>query len=160
MFSDVPSTDYSASETPASSDGPVTVEQSQQVEGKGFNAQDMAKKVFRFVAAAEELANGVRDSEEVKLLRLRTKNHEMVIVPGPSSSEASQQLLYQANVILLTFSQMLYTFLWSCMMHHEYRSSSAFNRSSKPFRSIAFSGHILYRIGLIFSRCEEWQTSS
>ncbi|MCJ1336687.1 hypothetical protein MMC09_001965 [Bachmanniomyces sp. S44760] len=81
MFSDVPSTDYSASETPASSDGPVTVEQSQQVEGKGFNAQDMAKKVFRFVAAAEELANGVRDSEEVKLLRLRTKNHEMVIVP-------------------------------------------------------------------------------
>lgn len=55
-----------------------------EVKKKGTrNAEDVARLVWRFVQSAgtmiEEL-NG--DSDEAKLLRIRTKKNELVIVPG------------------------------------------------------------------------------
>ena len=38
--------------------------------------------VFAFVAGAETFAQGMDKSDEVKLLRLRTRKNEIVIYPG------------------------------------------------------------------------------
>ena len=50
------------------------------------SAEDVARMVHGFVAAAGELAKNLEDEDEVKLLRLRTKKNELVIVPGMSTS--------------------------------------------------------------------------
>ena len=38
--------------------------------------------VFSFVSAAGGLVDGLDDGDDIKLLRLRTRKSEMVIVPG------------------------------------------------------------------------------
>jgi len=38
--------------------------------------------VLKFVKAAEELVKGMDEDDSMKLLRLRTKVHELCIVPG------------------------------------------------------------------------------
>lgn len=43
--------------------------------------EDMAMMVWKFVQAAGGLIQGLDSEDEVKLLRLRTKKHELVIVP-------------------------------------------------------------------------------
>jgi hypothetical protein len=48
------------------------------------SAEAIARVVFAFVVAAGKLAHGVEDSNEVQLLRLRTRKNEIVIVPGKS----------------------------------------------------------------------------
>lgn len=49
---------------------------------KGQSAGDVAKKVFTFVNGAKAFANEMESGDEVKLLRMRTKRNEIVIVPG------------------------------------------------------------------------------
>ena len=44
--------------------------------------EKLAKSVFTFVSAAEELARSMGREDDVRLLRMRTKNNELVIVPG------------------------------------------------------------------------------
>lgn len=44
----------------------------------------LAKAVFAFVRGAEELGASVDHDDDVKLLRMRTRRHEVVIVPGKS----------------------------------------------------------------------------
>ena len=44
--------------------------------------EKVAKSVFTFVSAAEELARSMGREDDVRLLRMRTKKHELVIVPG------------------------------------------------------------------------------
>ena len=51
-------------------------------DGKGNSAQDIAKMVFDFVSGANAFTEGMDKSDEVKLLRLRTRKNEIVIVPG------------------------------------------------------------------------------
>ena len=51
-------------------------------DNKGKNVEDVAKMVFLFVSAAGDFAQGMDDGDEVKLLRLRTRKNEIVIVPG------------------------------------------------------------------------------
>lgn len=46
------------------------------------SAEEMARMVWAFVEAAGGLVVGLDPEEEVKLLRLRTKKQELVIVPG------------------------------------------------------------------------------
>ena len=46
------------------------------------SAEDVARMVWAFVSAAGSLAQGLALDDEVKLLRLRTKKNEVVIVPG------------------------------------------------------------------------------
>lgn len=45
-------------------------------------AESMAHKVFTFMSQAQGFAEGVDSADEVKLLRLRTRKNEVVIVPG------------------------------------------------------------------------------
>ncbi|KAL8716139.1 MAG: hypothetical protein Q9220_000044 [cf. Caloplaca sp. 1 TL-2023] len=51
-------------------------------EGPHKSADHLAQKVFTFMAAAQEFAEGVEKGDETKLLRIRTKKQEIVIVPG------------------------------------------------------------------------------
>ena len=47
-------------------------------------AEDIARMVFAFAAEAKTFTEGIDESDEVKLLRLRTRKNEIVIVPGKS----------------------------------------------------------------------------
>ncbi|KAL1619042.1 hypothetical protein SLS54_006894 [Diplodia seriata] len=47
------------------------------------SAEDVARMVHSFVEAAGELVKNLEEEDEVKLLRLRTKKNELVIVPDP-----------------------------------------------------------------------------
>ncbi len=51
-------------------------------DNKGKNAEEVARMVFSFVSGARDFAEGMDDGDEVKLLRLRTRKNEIVIVPG------------------------------------------------------------------------------
>ena len=51
--------------------------------------------VFTFVAGAREFTEGMDDADEVKLLRLRTRKNEIVIVPGQSWSTLVLRLAVQ-----------------------------------------------------------------
>lgn len=55
------------------------------------SAENVARMVFSFVSSAKAFTEGMDESDEVKLLRLRTRRNEIVIVPGThiSSSEDS-----------------------------------------------------------------------
>ncbi|KAL8784120.1 MAG: hypothetical protein Q9213_004179 [Squamulea squamosa] len=46
------------------------------------NAQHVAKMVFEYVAAAKEFAEGMEKGDDARLLRMRTRKREIVIVPG------------------------------------------------------------------------------
>ena len=51
---------------------------------KGNSAEDIARMAFIFAAEAKAFTEGIDGSDEVKLLRLRTRKNEIVIVPGMS----------------------------------------------------------------------------
>jgi dynein light chain roadblock-type len=51
-------------------------------EGGMQSAEDVASMVWSFLIAAGTLVDGLDKEDEVKLLRLRTKKNELVIVPG------------------------------------------------------------------------------
>lgn len=56
-------------------------------EGRTKSAEHVAKMVFSFVAAAKDFAEGMEKGDDAKLLRMRTRKQEIVIVPGkPSDS--------------------------------------------------------------------------
>lgn len=57
---------------------------------KTKTAEEVAKMVFEFVDGAKAFAGGLNDNDDVKLLRLRTKKHELVIVPGKCSTHVLQ----------------------------------------------------------------------
>ena len=48
----------------------------------GKSAEEVARVVFSFVLAARDCVDGMDNGDEVKLLRLRTRQNEIVIVPG------------------------------------------------------------------------------
>ena len=56
------------------------------------NAEDIASMVWSFITAAGSLVEGLDKEDEVKLLRLRTKKNELVIVPGKSATLESPVL--------------------------------------------------------------------
>ncbi|KAF1962727.1 hypothetical protein CC80DRAFT_512077 [Byssothecium circinans] len=47
------------------------------------SAEDVASMVWSFISAAGSLVEGLDKEDEIKLLRLRTKKNELVIVPDP-----------------------------------------------------------------------------
>ncbi|ORY18697.1 hypothetical protein BCR34DRAFT_595930 [Clohesyomyces aquaticus] len=47
------------------------------------SAEDVASMVWSFLSSAGKLVDGLDKDDEVKLLRLRTKKNELVIVPDP-----------------------------------------------------------------------------
>ena len=46
--------------------------------------EDIARMVFSFVSAAGTLIEELESEDDLKLLRLRTRKNEIVIVPGQS----------------------------------------------------------------------------
>lgn len=46
------------------------------------DAEEVARMVWAFVGAAGTMVEGLDAEDEVKLLRLRTRKNELVIVPG------------------------------------------------------------------------------
>ncbi|KAI9817574.1 MAG: hypothetical protein M1827_001186 [Pycnora praestabilis] len=50
--------------------------------GGSRSAEEVAKMVWNFIGAAGGLVEGLDAEDEVKLLRLRTRKNELVIVPG------------------------------------------------------------------------------
>ncbi|KAL8839648.1 MAG: hypothetical protein Q9170_001654 [Blastenia crenularia] len=45
-------------------------------------AEDVARMVFAFLSAANGFADGMEKGDDAKLLRMRTRKNEIVIVPG------------------------------------------------------------------------------
>lgn len=45
-------------------------------------AEHVARLVFAFLSAADKFAEGMEKEDDTKLLRMRTKKNEIVIVPG------------------------------------------------------------------------------
>lgn len=68
---------------PASND--TAPDRTGKKEGGIQSAEDVASKVWSFLAAAGSLVDGLYEEDEVKLLRLRTKKNELVIIPGGST---------------------------------------------------------------------------
>lgn len=60
------------------------------------SAEDVARLVFNFVEAAGAFVDGLDKDEEVRLLRVRTKKNELVIVPS-RSLESHEQEYTKAN---------------------------------------------------------------
>lgn len=46
------------------------------------SVEEVARMVWTFAQAAGTLADGLEKDDEVRLLRVRTRKHELVIVPG------------------------------------------------------------------------------
>lgn len=68
-----------------STDGPIRggeYKSPADVNAKGNTVHDVARMVFEFVGGANAFTEGMDKSDEVKLLRLRTRKNEIVIVPG------------------------------------------------------------------------------
>lgn len=59
-----------------------TTSDSYKKESGIHSAEDVASMVWNFIRAAGSLVEGLDEEDEVKLLRLRTKKNELVIVPG------------------------------------------------------------------------------
>ncbi|KAF2017448.1 hypothetical protein BU24DRAFT_420500 [Aaosphaeria arxii CBS 175.79] len=66
---------------PASSETSADNYTNTRKEGGIHNAEDVASMVWSFLTAAGDLVDGLDTEDEVKLLRLRTKKNELVIVP-------------------------------------------------------------------------------
>lgn len=62
-------------------------------EGGLQSAEHVASLVWNFLKAAGGLVKDLDGQDEVKLLRLRTKNNELVIVPGTMHGAALLRLL-------------------------------------------------------------------
>lgn len=74
--------DSDVSKTVEPLNGEADYEGATDRKNEGKNAEEVARMVFSFVCGARELAEGMDDGDELKLLRLRTRKHEIVIVPG------------------------------------------------------------------------------
>lgn len=70
---------------PASNDPANDSYASGRKESGIHSAEDVASMVWSFLTAAGTLVNELDEEDEVKLLRLRTKKNELVIVPGTFS---------------------------------------------------------------------------
>ena len=57
-----------------------------EVVSKRESAHEVARMVYTFVASANVFTEEMDKSDEVKLLRLRTRKNEIVIVPGRAVS--------------------------------------------------------------------------
>lgn len=54
--------------------------------------------VFAFLAASKAFTEGMDKSDEVKLLRLRTRKNEIVIVPGQPFMSQREPIVHAADM--------------------------------------------------------------
>ena len=69
---------------------------------KGATAEEVAKMVFEFVNGAKAFAAGMNDNDDVRLLRMRTKRHELMIVPGKCRLHLSLSPCSRAHIPVQT----------------------------------------------------------
>jgi dynein light chain roadblock-type len=81
------------------------------------SAEDVASMVWSFLGAAGSLVDGLDKEDEVKLLRLRTKKNELVIVPGKHISPEVYRFL--------TRRQIQSSFLWLYTIPHRLDNTKA-----------------------------------
>ncbi len=81
MISNSPSVDPASTLAAPSESAPENYANGRKESGI-HSAEDIASMVWSFLAAAGNLVNELDKEDEVKLLRLRTKKNELVIVPG------------------------------------------------------------------------------
>ncbi|KAI4242094.1 MAG: hypothetical protein LQ352_007307 [Teloschistes flavicans] len=60
-----------------------TLEDGNEEEGKSKSAEHVASMVFKFVAVANEFADGLDKGNDARLLRMRTRKSEIVIALDP-----------------------------------------------------------------------------
>ncbi|KAA8569580.1 hypothetical protein MFRU_004g03230 [Monilinia fructicola] len=63
--------------------GAATEDSATTTNTESQGVEELASMVWSFVKSAGELVHGLDVEDDVKLLRLRTKKHELVIVPDP-----------------------------------------------------------------------------
>lgn len=78
----ISSTANANSTLPASSDEVPEGYSNGSKESGMKSAEDVARLVWTFVEAAGTMVHGLEEEDEAKLLRVRTKKNELVIVPG------------------------------------------------------------------------------
>lgn len=61
-------------------------------QSKSLTAEDVAKRVFNFVNSAKAFAGAMEEGDDVKLLRMRSKKNEIVIVPGKYPYDQSKTM--------------------------------------------------------------------
>jgi len=64
-----------------------------RTEGGMQNAEEVASAVWKFFGAAGSLIDGLDKDDDLRLLRLRTKKNELVIVPGKLFTDKARRTL-------------------------------------------------------------------
>lgn len=68
-------------------------------EGKSKSAEHVASMVFKFVAVANEFAEGLDKGDDARLLRMRTRKSEIVIALGQSRLHDPKSLQDSVNTL-------------------------------------------------------------
>ena len=74
-----------------------------RTEGGMQSAEDVASAVWKFFGAAGSLIDGLDKDDDLRLLRLRTKKNELVIVPGKLVRIQSKKSHADQEQILIIF---------------------------------------------------------
>lgn len=62
------------------------------------SAEEVASAVWKFFGAAGSLIDGLDKDDELRLLRLRTKKNELVIVPGELLTSRTRTMLIERQI--------------------------------------------------------------
>ncbi|KAI0203305.1 hypothetical protein F4808DRAFT_458073 [Astrocystis sublimbata] len=68
---------------PTPTGGSFSTDTQTDTDNESLAAQELASMVWSFLSTAGSLVDEIDEEDELKLLRLRTKNQEFVIVPEP-----------------------------------------------------------------------------
>lgn len=63
-------------------DGDPKLSSTREGVDRGKSAEEVSRMVFSFMSAAKDFTEGMDQEDEVRLLRMRTRKNEIVIVPG------------------------------------------------------------------------------
>lgn len=74
-----------------------------RTEGGMQSAEDVASAVWKFLGAAGSLIDGLDKDDDLRLLRLRTKKNELVIVPGKLFADKVRRAMLTEKQIPITF---------------------------------------------------------
>jgi dynein light chain roadblock-type len=62
------------------------------------SAEEVASAVWKFFGAAGSLIDGLDKDDDLRLLRLRTKKNELVIVPGNLFTGIARTMLIEKQI--------------------------------------------------------------
>lgn len=68
------------------------------------SAEEVASAVWKFFGAAGSLIDGLDKDDDLRLLRLRTKKNELVIVPGTIVTSKLKAPLTERQILTISWS--------------------------------------------------------